>query len=58
MKEINCYTNDESLTIVNTINKNFDMHRRLILTIVIKIDERKKNKNLIVDNATKKNYCC
>ena len=40
---------------INVINENFVVHRRLILTIIIKIDERKKDENLTVDNATKIN---
>ena len=39
--------------IINAINENFNIHRRLLLTIVIKINER-KNKNFIADNAKKK----
>ena len=53
-KKINCQTKNENITIVNVINENFVVHRRLLLTIAIKMIDRKKNKNFIVDNATKK----
>ena len=53
MKKINCYANDESLTIVNAINEDFDMYRRLLLIVVMKVDEREKDENFIADNATK-----
>ena len=33
---------------INAINENFVMHRRLMLTIVMKIDDRKKDENFIV----------
>ena len=36
---------------INAKNKNFVIHRRLILTIVIKIDDR-KNENFIIVNKT------
>ena len=54
MKKVNCQTNDEDITIVNAINENFVVHRRLLLTIVIKIIDRKKNEDFTTDNATKK----
>ena len=42
MKKIMKKTNDENMTMINAINENFVMHRRLILTIDMKIDEQKK----------------
>ena len=53
-KKIDVQTKSENITIINAINENFDMHRCLLLTIVIKIDEREKNENFTANNTAKK----
>ena len=43
---------------INATNENFVMHRRLMLTIAMKIDDRKKNENFIaaaIDKTNKAN---
>ena len=53
-KAINDQTENENenLTMINATNENFVMHRRLMLTIVIKIDDREKDENFTVANET------
>ena len=47
MKKINCYANDEDLTIVNAIDEDFDIHR------IFEIIDEKKDENFTADNAAK-----
>ena len=58
-KQINDQTTNEKVTMINAIDEIFNMHRRLILTIALKIDDRnKKNKNFIavvIDEANETN---
>ena len=53
-RKINNQTTSESVTIINAANENFVMHRRLMLTIVIKIDDRKESENFIAADEAKK----
>ena len=57
-KAINDQTKNENenLTMINAKNEDFVIHRRLMLTIAMKIDDRKKNENFIVaDEADEAN---
>ena len=44
-KKISNQTTNKNITIVNAADEVFDIHRRFVLTIAIKIDDRKKNEN-------------
>ena len=51
-KTINDQTKNENVTMINAVDENFVMHRCLMLTIVMKIDDRKKNENFIIASET------
>ena len=53
-KAINDQTKNEKLTIINAASENFVMHRRLILKIALKINDR-ENENFIVVVANEAN---
>ena len=54
-KQINNQTTNKNVTMINAIDEVFSVHRRFVLKIALKIDDRKKNENFIAVAANEAN---
>ena len=50
-KEANCQTDDGGIAIANAVGGDFAMHRRLILAVAMKIDDREEDEDFTAGNA-------
>ena len=54
-KKINDQTTNENVAIINATNEIFNIHRRFVLKVALKVDDREKDENftaVVIDEAS------